>query len=165
MNIWLTTDTHFNHQNMIEYCGRPKGYEKKIEKGLHQIPPEDLLIHLGDVAWHDQETAHNRYIVPLRGKKWLIKGNHDKQSNQWYINHGWDFVAQQIIDRYFGKIVVLSHLPIEDRGYDLNIHGHFHNAEKDKYEPYLLAIKNNKQKLLALEYTNYLPVTLKSLIN
>lgn len=161
MNIWLTTDTHFNHANMIEYCGRPENYEQKIFKGLSQIPSTDLLIHLGDIAWHGSERTHQKYIAPLKCKKWLVKGNHDKNSNQFYLANGWDFVAQQIVDRYFGKIVVLSHIPQKDWGYDINIHGHFHNSEWRKYEPYLTAIKNDKQKLLALEYTNYQPVTLK----
>ena len=162
MNIYLTTDTHFNHKKMIDDDIRPWDYEIKIRKGLMSLPEDCVLIHLGDVSLGDEEEVSELYIKPLKCKKWLIKGNHDGKSNKWYLEHGWDFVGKQLIDKYFGKKVLFSHKPIEFKEqYDINIHGHFHDSDHRSQEPELLAIANRRQRLLALEYTNYQPVKLE----
>jgi calcineurin-like phosphoesterase family protein len=60
MKFWITADFHMGHALMAEYCGRPAGYEWKILKALaNNIKPEDILIHLGDICWHDDEKWHN----------------------------------------------------------------------------------------------------------
>lgn len=167
MNIWITTDTHFYHDKMLEYCGRPQGFEILIYKRLKAVLHEDdVLIHLGDivVSSGQEEKAHAQFIQTLPGKHWLMRGNHDRKSNNWYLNHGWDCVAEYLADTYFGKRVVFSHIPLRDHGYDINFHGHFHNSDHRRHEPGLLAIKNDKQKLLALEWNNYQPWSLQTLI-
>ena len=164
MKIYLITDTHFNHEIIKKYCGRPDNYEDLIQKGLVQLKPEDLLIHLGDVCIGNDVEVHEKYIMPLECKKWLVRGNHDRKSNSWYMSHGWDFVGRQVKDVYFGKKILFSHKPkIDDGWYDLNIHGHFHNSHHRDQEPDLLAIKNDKHKLLAIEH-HYQPVSLQKFI-
>ena len=86
MKIWLTTDTHFNHANMVKYCGRPVDFDSKIWMGfMSKIGAEDCLIHLGDftMGHYDENMAHLTAIVP--GKKVLIIGNHDRKSAKWYM--------------------------------------------------------------------------------
>lgn len=174
--FWLTTDTHFNHDKMVEYCDRPKDFEKIISKGLFSIPQEDILIHLGDVCIGNDEYVHNAYIKPLYCKKWLVRGNHDTKSDKWYLEHGWDFVAKTFSGLYFGKKVMFSHKPQEDNGFDVNIHGHFHNTlerlkRKDWVTPdeeyrntHDLSVLTEKHKLLALEFTKYQPVLLNTFL-
>ena len=100
MNIWLTTDTHFNHDKMLEYCDRPMGFEYIIYNNLAESVKEgDLLFHLGDVSFGKDEEMHQRFIQPLPCNKVLVKGNHDKKSNSWYLDNGWDFVCDLFIDR------------------------------------------------------------------
>lgn len=167
MNIYLTTDWHIYHDKMIEYCGRPEGFENLIFKRLRAVLKDtDVLIHLGDVTVSSgrEAEAHEKFIQTLPGKHWLIRGNHDRKSNHWYLSHGWDFVAAFFQDIYFGQNVLFSHVPMADNGYDINIHGHFHNSDHRRQEPALLAIKNDKQHLLALEYNNYQPWNLQTLI-
>ena len=166
--IIITTDTHFFHRKMEELCGRPKDFEIRIFKALQNVlQPEDILIHLGDIVLSSgqEEKAHDMFIRTLPGRKWLVRGNHDRKSNHWYLRHGWDFVADSFCDRYFGKLVCFSHVPMADTGYDINYHGHFHNTAHRNHEPGLVAIANNKQVLLALEYNNYAPWNLDTLIN
>lgn len=165
MKYWITTDTHFNHWKMLEYCGRPNDFEHKIFKGLSGIPSSDILIHLGDVCIGRDMEMHNNYIVPLQCKKILVLGNHDKKSPQWYMTNGWDFALKGLRLKVSGKRILLTHMPQpDDHWYDINIHGHFHNSDHRSHEPDLVKVKNEKHKLLALEYTNYQPVSLEDFI-
>ena len=164
MKYYIITDTHFNHtEKMTEYCKRPKDYNELIWKGLDTLNHTDVLIHLGDICIGNDAEIHG-HLQYMTFKKILIRGNHDKKSNSWYLEHGWDFVCEQFMNTYFGKKILFSHFPIEDCGYDINIHGHFHNSDHRRHEPELVAVKNDKQKLLVLEDVNYKPVNLEKFI-
>jgi calcineurin-like phosphoesterase family protein len=165
MNYWITTDTHFGHENLTKLCGRPPGFSEKILINMNRtITCPDIMIHLGDICMGDEEYWHKELSKWCCAKKWLIRGNHDKKSDTWYLEHGWSFVGELIWLNKFGKKIVLSHKPVEDIGYDINIHGHFHNSDLHLHEPELVAIKNNKQHLVALEYLNYMPINLEKII-
>lgn len=165
MRYWLTTDTHLGHSKMIEYCDRPENFSEVILRNLRQcVKHEDILIHLGDICIYNDVKWHLQ-LLTVPGRHWLIRGNHDKKSNSWYLEHGWGMVCEQFQDRIFGKRITFSHKPVVWNGeYDINVHGHFHNVDHRRHEPELLAIKNGYQKLLALEYTNYMPITLEKFI-
>lgn len=171
MKEYLITDTHFNHTKIIEYCDRPKNYEVLIWKGLENLPKDSTLIHLGDICIGGDKEIHER-IKSLSYKKILIKGNHDRKSNNWYLQNGWDFVCESLSDHFFGKYITFSHIPIAGIQ-NLNIHGHFHNTlhrllqgnwvvegERERNED-ILKILTKNHKLLAIEYTNYKPVLLE----
>jgi calcineurin-like phosphoesterase family protein len=177
--IYLITDTHFFHKKIIEYSGRPENFTEIIGDNLLNlnVAYSDILIHLGDICIGHDEEAHERFIKPLPCKKWLVKGNHDHQSNTWYLNHGWDFIGDQFSAKLFGKIIMFSHAPVKDNGkFELNIHGHFHNnlhrlleakwlieGEKERNEEDLRNL-TPKHKLLAIEYTDYKPVLLEDFL-
>ena len=161
MNIYVISDTHFNHtQKMIEYCGRPENFEDLLWKNLEQIHDGDLLIHLGDVCIGNDAAVHGM-LMGYKFKKFLVKGNHDRKSNTWYLQHGWDFVCEEFKDTLFGKNILFSHMPrVWDGVYDVNIHGHFHNSDHRRQEPDLFKIHNGYQKLYAPEYLDYKPIKL-----
>lgn len=164
MKVYLITDTHFNHDKLIEYCSRPAGFSDLIWEGLEDLPRGCTLIHLGDICIGKDEEVHKR-LMSYDCKKILVKGNHDKKSNHWYLAHGWDFVCEQFSDTYFGKRILFSHKPIVwDGEYEVNIHGHFHNTDHRRLEPEFLAERNGYQKLLAIEYTDYKPVLLEKFL-
>lgn len=164
MNIYISSDTHFGHDKMIELCGRPIGFENLIVKGFKVLQPDDLLIHLGDICIGKDAERHEQYIQPIKCKKILCKGNHDQKSNSWYLSHGWDFVCDSFADVYFGKRIVFSHIPQRYMGqFDINIHGHFHNSDFREQE--LAHLVSRYHKLLAIENTNYKLVNLKDFIN
>lgn len=188
MKIYLITDTHFYHDKMPLYCGRPDDFTELIGHNLSLVPfkEDDVLIHLGDICIGHDEESHARFIAPLRCKKWLIKGNHDGKSNNWYISHGWDWVGYKFQDKFFGKNIMFSHTPerfVEVNqalfgagNFDINIHGHFHNMlprllkkefiskEEEYRNTHDLANLTERHKLLAIEYTNYKPVLLENFI-
>jgi calcineurin-like phosphoesterase family protein len=166
MNYWITTDTHFGHANIKneDFCNRPDNYEELILKRLKAvISPDDVLIHLGDVSWKNDIYWHDEINSINAFRRYLVKGNHDTKSNEWYFRRGWHFAGDSFTLKIYGKTILFSHVPVEDSGYHLNIHGHFHNTDHRKHEPELVAIKNEKQVLLMLEH-EYKPFNLKNIV-
>lgn len=168
MKMYLITDTHFNHKKVIEYCGRPENYEQLLFSSMNNVPEDSVLIHLGDVCIGKDNEMHEKYIKPLKCKKWLIRGNHDRKSDSWYYERGWDMVCDQLMLKRFGKRVLFSHMPQPRLAvpsinpsvmgiplFDINIHGHFHNTSHRSVEPELQRIYSKEHKLLAVEYTKY----------
>jgi len=169
MSYYLTTDTHFNHlYRMAMFCHRPADYETQILKGLLALKKTDVLIHLGDICIGKDEYW-NSILGALPCKKWLIKGNHDRKSYQWYLDHGWDLVCETLSIEKFGKIILFSHQPRYyqqgDFGtidnYEVNFHGHFHNTNHRSSEKDLIAVKNYRQYLISVEELNYQPLKLE----
>jgi len=160
MNYWIITDTHFGHDKMIEMCNRPLDFASRILENIkNTVKEEDVLIHLGDVCFYDEKKWNLLLMKECKGSGWLIKGNHDKKSNSWYLNHNWDFVADQIVITMFGERIALSHKPIlAHSDFDINIHGHHHNTLHHP-EDNITA----KHKLLFIEHT-YAPINLRKLV-
>lgn len=160
MNYWIITDTHFGHDKMSEYCGRPKNFENIIFKHLQNcIKDDDVLIHLGDICIYNDEEWHKIFCGVANCKWWLIRGNHDKKTLGWYLSHGWDFVADEITLQIFGKRVALSHKPITIHdNFDLNIHGHHHNTGHHPEDQV-----TDKHRLVFLEHS-YMPINLRRLV-
>jgi len=163
MNIYLTTDTHFGHDKMVEYCDRPKDFNERIlQEYRNTLKSGDILIHLGDICiGHDSEwhLDLNGYI-PANVKRILVKGNHDRKSNTWYLTHGWDLVC----DTFSLNGILFSHEPLEKfYGHSLNIHGHFHNKNHrlidGKYQWY-----GKFNKKFSIEEHNYVPVKLDTFL-
>lgn len=166
MNYWITTDTHFGHDKMFtEFGTRKEGFEKRILKGFQVVKEDDILIHLGDVSFGN-DAEWNKKICSLSCKKWLIRGNHDRHSIQWFLQQGWDFTADSFVINFMRHKILFSHIPIRYTGdnYTINIHGHFHNNDHRCYEPELVAIMNKRQYLLAIENNNYQLFNLKTII-
>jgi len=159
MNYWVITDTHFGDEQMHEYCQRPQDFEERIFKTLHsQIHIDDVLIHLGDFCIGKDEYWHQKFMMMCSGKKWLIRGNHDRKSNTWYHRNGWDFVGDRVQLNIFGKTIVLTHKPIDDDGDYINVHGHHHNTghhPEDKTDP--------RHKLVFIEH-EYSPISLRRIV-
>lgn len=158
--IWLITDTHWNS----DFEGRrPSDYAIKLSTNCRKvIAKQDILIHLGDVI-NDRPSELKQWLS-INGDcitKILVRGNHDKEKDSWYLNKGFNLVVDQLVI----KDVLLSHIPAPlPPGVRINIHGHFHNnplercLERDpQIVPYY---KPETHKLLALEFVDYKPVRL-----
>lgn len=78
MKIWLTSDLHLGHTNIIKYNGRPyrtvDEMDSKIINNFNTlISPDDLVYCMGDFSFCNPL----KYTERLNGKWHLIKGNHD----------------------------------------------------------------------------------------
>jgi len=82
MARFFTSDTHFGHQRIIELCERPfssveEMNEVMIDNWNSVVKPDDVVIHLGDVALG--KIADSLPLVGrLNGYKVLVPGNHDR---------------------------------------------------------------------------------------
>ena len=85
--IFVISDTHFYHTNIIKYCNRPFTNIEEMNAQLiknwnNVVNPADIVIHCGDFAFTpaNKEAAIQRLtgiIKQLSGHIILIKGNHD----------------------------------------------------------------------------------------
>lgn len=166
--IFIISDTHFDHKSIIDFCGRPDDFNERISKNLEFLTKNDLLIHLGDVGLGKDIESHQKFIEPIKCKKILVRGNHDKRTNSWYLEHGWDFVCENFVDKYLGKWVLFSHEPMDiPSGIDLNIHGHFHNNSHrliHEHESELLYRLTDHHICFVIEDTKYKPLLIDSIM-
>lgn len=134
-NIWLITDTHFNHLKLEEWGDRSGDWQDRLWKSLKSIPAEDTLIHLGDVCIGGDGLIHSE-LSQLKCRKVLVRGNHDKKSLTFYQSY-WDFVCDGLDLLYHGHYLHLTHRPQRERGnITHNIHGHTH-GNMHRSEEYL----------------------------
>ena len=152
--IWLVSDTHFNHTNIIKYTNRPFLDAESMNHALicnwnNVVAPDDIVFHLGDVGLFRYPDQAKTIIQQLNGKKILIYGNHDRRKWDW-IDIG--FIAAQRGPLKFQQYL-FSHKPlIPSQNPDtlINIHGHIH----DKTSLFEWQIN------ISVEQTNYTPVQL-----
>ena len=78
--LWFTSDTHFYHNVIIEYCKRPfetieEHNQKLIDNWNAVVGLDDTVFHLGDFClggapkWREIREQLNGHII-------LIVGNH-----------------------------------------------------------------------------------------
>lgn len=83
--IWFTSDEHYGHQNIINFCKRPfasveEMTETLIERHNQRVKAGDLVYHLGDMFWRKLGIEKAREIRGrLNGKQhYYIWGNHEE---------------------------------------------------------------------------------------
>lgn len=81
MNIWFTSDTHYNHSNIIGFTNRPFSSCKEMDEALIEnynslVKEKDIVYHLGDFCW----SYIRRYTDALNGRIHLIYGGHDREA-------------------------------------------------------------------------------------
>lgn len=153
---WVIPDTHFNHAMLVEKGYRPADYQEQIIKNWQRLVVSyDTVIHLGDVIFARAGTL-GEIMAILPGHKVLVRGNHDRESDGWYMRAGFAYVAQGIL---VGG-VWLTHAPqatLPD-GAILNVHGHLHAGTHRS------ATVADHCKLLALEEVGYTPIDLQEFV-
>ena len=64
---WVTGDTHFGHTNLQKHTRRPADVDELIVTAWRRlIRPEDLVIHLGDVAFGHVDLPELLSTLPGR---------------------------------------------------------------------------------------------------
>jgi calcineurin-like phosphoesterase family protein len=132
-NIFLVSDTHFGHANILNFTTRDGGKvrdfasvdemnETMIERWNKVVKPEDKVYHLGDVAMSKRDIP---LVGRCNGHKRLVRGNHDDHNIKLYLPYFEEIYATRLLDN-----MLLSHIPVHPEslmGRGVNIHGHVHN--------------------------------------
>lgn len=113
--IFFTSDTHFGHKNIIEYCNRPWSTVEEMNEGMverwnSKVSAEDTVYHLGDFAMGPKENLGWRQR--LNGHVILIKGNHDRDKE---VLKEYGFEVHKRKRLYLpeeDKIIMMTHIPI-----------------------------------------------------
>lgn len=84
MTIFFTSDTHYGHRNIIEYCQRPFSSTEEMDEAMIErwngvVQPGDTVYHLGDFSFHTDRKVIETVLTRLKGQKHLILGNHDEK--------------------------------------------------------------------------------------
>ena len=129
MKFWIITDTHLGHDKMVDFCGRPSDFSNRILRNISLVVRHnDVLIHLGDICIGNDAKWTAAIRSSCNGRMWLVRGNHDRKTTSWYLDHGWDWCANSMTLDMFGRSLLFTHEPVDDPGGNLNIHGHLHNT-------------------------------------
>ena len=169
-NIFLTSDTHFNHNNLIGMCPESRGHFSNVEEmnetiiqNWNEIVPLDgIVYHLGDLCMGKAEDIPN-ILERLNGHIILIRGNHDYgKRRKIYEECGVEIKDIDYIS-YKGMYFVLSHIPIGNEEYMemlvgpngeiWNLHGHTHQYTCFSAVPHTfhVGLDSNKTRPISLE--------------
>lgn len=160
-NTFVTSDTHFNHGKIIEYCNRPfsdveEMNEKIIENWNSVVGKNDIVWHLGDFALGDKKKIPE-LVNRLNGRINLVMGNHDHNKIGFYYDAGFHRVYDRkvIIQDY----IILSHAPMEFVKQPwFNIAGHVHDCS-------MYNTLSENGCIVCMERWNYKPVSLDEIKN
>ena len=67
MKLWIIADTHFYHENIKRYQGRPDDFNEQIIRNWCKLVAyDDVVIHLGDVIFGlDKEQRLSSLMASL----------------------------------------------------------------------------------------------------
>lgn len=153
--IYFTSDTHFWHKGIIDYCKRPFSSveamnETLIENWNSRVQPSDTIYFLGDFSFGNREHTEE-VLRRLNGHKHLIVGNHDRHGRHTKKKNDpfpWDFWFNSVADyrriNVEGMKFVLCHFPFAswERGY-VNLHGHTHGMHKGYFAQHDVGVDSN----------------------
>jgi calcineurin-like phosphoesterase family protein len=174
MEIYATSDEHYNHINIIKYTNRPYKDVNEMNEALianHNSVvknPDDQVWHMGDFSM--SENIVQRILSRLNGTHYLVPGNHCKCHP---VNKGWEAAKQRYLLYGFAGIYlqvenfhgfVLNHLPYEEpneygkrflhyrpiyKEGQFLLHGHVHSTPETKLRKNMLDV--------GVDGNNYLP--------
>jgi calcineurin-like phosphoesterase family protein len=161
-DYWFTSDTHFGHNNIIKYAGRPFSSVEEMDETLVErwnsvVKPGDIVYHLGDVFFGSQE-GFKKLWPRLNGSKRLVVGNHDDII---FLSSGGFFKKVMMWRVWNDRPLIFSHVPLHpstimERGFPeeaTNVHGHTHQNGSPE----------GNYRSVCVELTNYTPVNLEEL--
>lgn len=147
--LFFTSDTHFNHTNIIKYCNRPFDNADLMNKALIEkwnsvVPADGVVFHLGDVSLNDRDGRLKKILSQLNGDIYLVIGNHEKDAlRKEHARSHWKgiydiaeiFVKDEEIT-YGEQHIVMCHYPMiawnaSHRG-SWQLFGHVHGGLSNK---------------------------------
>ena len=173
--IFFTSDLHFGHRNILNFCKRPWKTTEEMDEALisnwNSVVPEcGIVFNLGDFAFMSN-SKWKEIIGRLNGEHHLILGNHDITR---YPGHQvmelFAGVYQQLHLKIENKHVILNHYPFLCYGGTyrapenavIQLYGHVHsgpdaNGKDIERLKYLFPYQYD----VGVDNNNYTPVSWK----
>ena len=130
--FYFTSDLHLGHSSVLQFNDRPFADVREMNRTLidninARVHKNDTLFILGDVAHRCAVDDVNKMLAEIKGKKILIKGNHDKKYDEGLFEGIYDFLEIHLN----GQSISLMHYPMvewpKSRHGSIHLHGHQHN--------------------------------------
>jgi calcineurin-like phosphoesterase family protein len=137
--VFFTSDTHFNHGNIIEYCQRPfKNVDAMNEKIINNwnsvVGEDDIVFHLGDFCLGGS-AEWNKVLDRLNGHIYLTYGNHDLKNIRQGVSDRFEYVGMQMRIEIGKQKIYLNHYPFLcfEGGYKdvWQLFGHVHTRKNN----------------------------------
>jgi calcineurin-like phosphoesterase family protein/2'-5' RNA ligase len=155
-SIYLSSDLHLDHSNIIHYCARPFASEnvgemnKVLVENWNNTVGSSEVYFLGDLSFGRGARPAGYWLERLKGKINFIRGWHDvdvRYAKEYQIVKGGRYTFLLVHDP--------DRLPVDWNGWI--IHGHKHNNDMKNY-PFI----NGDKKTINIspELVNYRPVSL-----
>jgi len=169
-HVWVTSDTHFNHTNIIKYCNRPFSSVEEMNETLvnnwnEVVSQGDTVYHLGDFALGD------KLLIPeilrcLNGHINFIMGNHDNLNIMENLlqNNYLKSVSWEEVIRVGKKTIIMNHFPFGSLPDSLSnrpiiqLYGHVHST------PDIPWIGLDNQYDVGVDNNNFTPINLYDLL-
>jgi calcineurin-like phosphoesterase family protein len=165
---WVIADPHFGHAGVCKFTSkdgvtplRPWDDPAEMDGALINnwntlVNDEDRVYVLGDVAMTKKALWP---LKVLKGRKVLVKGNHDGEKLSIYTEF-FDDIRAYVVK----KGIIMSHIPIHPGSlgrWQFNIHGHLHDGvvRKDDMTP------DPRYVCVSVEHTDYRPLDLQTILN
>lgn len=154
--IFFIGDTHFGHKEIINYEQRPFANVEEMDRSIINrwnsvVIEDDTVFMIGDFSFYDKQKTTD-ICNNLRGKKILVIGNHDSNTEEFYRECGFNEVYKYpiILENFW----MISHEPLylnKNMPY-ANIYGHVHGNE--------MYVDYSKHSFCAcVERINYTPIS------
>lgn len=159
-NVFVWSDLHFGHKNIIRYSERPFNTVEEMNELLilaynDIVQPQDVTIWVGDIGFYP-DSKTNEILHRCNGYKILVVGNHDFNKRELRKLH-FDEVHIVYNVTINDTIVAFTHYPLDNvpKGW-INIHGHVHKGKADK-------AATNRHINVNCEFIDYKPISLNNL--
>ncbi len=186
---WFTSDQHFNHTNVMRFCGRPWNDVREMNQALIDkwndvVTDNDIVFILGDFCWDKDNMVFVKNIINqlTAGQIFVVPGNHDSTHCLSRIKDLRFQMTSDIVSLFISGIdedkptrqheVVLSHFPLATwshwyRGVP-NLHGHIHSGPRCRGEVDIpgadLVLKNNLTYDVGVDNNNYKPIEIRDIL-
>ena len=169
--IFFISDTHFYHNNVIRLSERPfkdmdEMHNVIIKNWNETIKKTDEIYILGDFSFKGSATEVNDLVKKLHGKKYLIRGNHDRYIDDPDFDHSnFEWIRYYHTFKEHNQRFVLFHYPIlEWQGIHhgaIHLYGHVHNNETHlEAEVDFEKILGTRAVNVSAEVLNYRPISI-----
>lgn len=160
--IFIVSDLHLDHANIIKYCHRPFDSVHEMNDTLignwnDTVSEYDLVYYLGDMIHSEGRRTIDFWLSKLNGRIRFIRGNHDKD-----VILKAEMIKNNFPITYKGHKFLLMHDPTNRPTWDgWIIHGHMHNNNLKEY-PHI-NIKN-KTINVSVELIRYTPISMDEIV-